>query len=74
MIGMLFSAMLSVKKETADQKLLVGRIAVFGLFVFLSIWECNSRYLLTFTPIMILVAADGWFMVVDKISEATGLL
>ena len=69
MIGMLFSALLSVKKEIADQNLLAGRIAVFGLFVFLSIWECNSRYLLTLTPIMILVAADGWYMVFDKILE-----
>lgn len=31
----------------------------FCIFLFLSIWECNSRYLVCFIPVMILTASDG---------------
>ncbi len=67
--GMLLSAVLSFQKKADEQKMLVGRIAVFGLFLFLSIWECNPRYLFTMMPIMILVAADGIFLLLDRMTE-----
>lgn len=66
-IGLLLSTALSFRQKVVEQNMLVGRIAVFGVFLFLSIWECNSRYLFTLTPIMILTAADGFFMLYDRI-------
>lgn len=66
LLGMLLSAILSLKREIIEQKLLVGRIAVFGLWLFLTIWECNSRYLFTMIPVIMLVAAEGFFMLFDK--------
>lgn len=36
-----------------------------GLFVFLLIWECNSRYVMSFLPILILLAANGVFTLKD---------
>ncbi len=61
MLGVLFSAIEGVrkKKSESNQMLLAGRIAIFGIFLFMLIWECNSRYLLVFTPILILLCADG---------------
>lgn len=72
LVGMLLSATLSIKKEMLEQQSLGGRIAVFGIFLFLSIWECNSRYLLTLMPIMILTAADGLFTAYNRISLLKG--
>lgn len=67
--GLVLSAVFSRKKAVSEQKMLAGRIAVFGLFLFLSIWECNSRYLFTMIPVMILAAADGIFTAADRISN-----
>lgn len=61
MLGLLFLSIESLKKKksTTNQILLAGRIAIFGIFNFMLIWECNSRYLLVFVPVMILLATDG---------------
>lgn len=60
-LGILFSAIGSLRKKKmpTNQKLLAGRISIFAIFFFMLIWECNSRYLLAFYPVMILLAADG---------------
>ena len=60
-LGILFSAIGSLRKKKmpTNQKLLAGRISIFAIFFFMLIWECNSRYLLAFCPVMILLAADG---------------
>lgn len=42
-----------VREETAVQ------LAVFGLFLFLMIWETRSRYLINFVPMFILLGLDG---------------
>lgn len=34
-------------------------LALFGLCIFLQMWETRSRYLLNFTPVMIALAADS---------------
>lgn len=60
-IGLLFSAVESIKKNKSEvnQKLLACRIAIFGIFAFMLLWECNSRYLLVFIPVLILLSVDG---------------
>lgn len=63
-IGMLLSAFYAIRKK--DYSLNMLRIALMGIFVFLSAWECNSRYLLTFTPILIILSADGIFQFLYK--------
>ena len=49
--------------------MLVLRIALFGIILFLSIWECNSRYLVAFIPVLIMTSADGIFMTREKIKN-----
>lgn len=34
-------------------------VALFGLCLFLMMWETRSRYLMNFTPVMLLLAAEG---------------
>ena len=60
-LGILFSAIESFKKKRTEenQTLLAGRIALFGILNFMLIWECNSRYILVFVPVLILLATDG---------------
>ena len=52
-----FSAFL--EKTERSSVFSVSRLTLLGIFLFLSIWECNSRYLVCFIPVMILTASDG---------------
>ena len=60
------SGIVSIKKKLKDQKAFVCRLAMFGLFVFLLVWECNARYLVAFIPIIILAASSGAFGLADN--------
>lgn len=42
-----------------DEHVLIPHLTAFGALAFFCFWECNSRYLVTFLPILILCAADG---------------
>lgn len=68
-VGILLSAILSFRQKPQEQKMLVGRIAIFGMAVFQMIWECNARYLYVFLPIIILTAADGFDLLRKKIHK-----
>ena len=59
-LGVFLSGWYAMRKD-GSQDLLVGRIAIVGYILFLSVWECRSRYLLTCLPILILVSWDGFF-------------
>ena len=62
LLGILFSAIAALRKKTAETSVFdVGRLTILGHTIFLLIWECNSRYLLSIVPVMLLVAAQGIF-------------
>ena len=44
------------KRETNSAAM--WRLALFGLFLFLSIWETKSRYVMHFVPVMMLITID----------------
>jgi len=44
------------KKETGS--VMMWKLALSGLFLFLSIWETKSRYVMQFVPVMMLVTVD----------------
>ena len=46
-----------IKKGTVNGTLLF-KIALYGLFLFLLIWETRARYVYGFTPLLLLIAAD----------------
>lgn len=47
----------STRKEISYS--LILRISIFGLFLFLLIWETRSRYLINYLPIMQIIAFEG---------------
>lgn len=55
---MLFSFIGGAMKKRCTPMFLI-RLAVFGLTLFLLIWETRSRYLVNFLPLFILMSADG---------------
>lgn len=46
-----------IKKETGSSAM--WKLALFGLFLFLSIWETKSRYVMHFIPVMMLITIDA---------------
>lgn len=46
-------------RAPAGDLLTVMQIAIFGLLLFLLVWESNSRYLLHLSPLIVLCAAHG---------------
>ena len=65
LVGMFLSARFAVKRKSdakaVDMPIFASSITMLGIALFQTIWECNSRYLVVFIPIMILLAADGFF-------------
>ncbi len=61
---MMISAIKGIIKSKIDFTVLL-KLIVFGIFIFLLIWEGRSRYLFNLTPIFILVSADGVFCITD---------
>ena len=57
-VMMILSGIKAVKTKSVDFALIL-RTAIFGMLVFLLIWETRPRYLLNFTPIFILLTTDG---------------
>ncbi len=51
--------LLSVCLRKMDLKLLIPQLCVFGLMVFLLLWEINSRYITTVVPCILVCAAGG---------------
>ena len=68
-VGILLSGIFAIRRTNEQHKMLVLRIALFGIILFLSIWECNSRYLVAFIPVLIMTSADGIFMTREKIKN-----
>ncbi len=60
-VGIILSGIMAVKNRQRQDVLLMGRIALLGLTFFEILWECNSRYLITFIPLLIIMALDGYF-------------
>ena len=50
--------------------MMIGRIAMIGIALFQILWECNSRYVITFLPMMILMALDGYFTCKQRLTQA----
>lgn len=54
--------LLTVRRRTADGRppaVLAAQVCIFGLWLFLLMWEVNSRYITNFLPLVYLCAAGG---------------
>lgn len=54
---MIVVSIFSIKKYNRNEVVL--RLSIFGLFIFLFIWETRSRYLINYLPIMQLISFIG---------------
>ncbi len=53
----MISLLIGIKKGIVNGTLLF-KLAIYGLFLFLLIWETRSRYVYGFTPLLLLIAVD----------------
>ena len=57
--GILLSVLCNFLRKGEVREVQAMQLAVFGLFLFLLIWETRSRYLVNFVPVFLLLGADG---------------
>lgn len=70
MIFMLFVPLFLRRHDFRNDAIMVSRITVFGLLMYLLLFEARSRYLISFLPIITLLAAYGFmlsYIVLDDI-------
>lgn len=60
LFGIFIEAIFSLKNNIQSQKFLILRYTILGVGIFLTFWECNSRYLFPFLPLLTLLSAKGW--------------
>lgn len=60
-MGLVCSGAIGAVRRAKPGTLTLGRIIVFGVMLFLSVWETKARYSLNVTPILLLLAvAELW--------------
>ena len=59
LMGVLLSVIRNFLEKGEGREAQAMQIALFGLFLFLLIWETRSRYLVNFVPVFILLSIDG---------------
>ena len=68
--GIVLSGLLALGHRGRQDPMMIGRIAMIGIALFQILWECNSRYVITFLPMMILMALDGYFTCKQRLTQA----
>ncbi|NLZ46866.1 MAG: phospholipid carrier-dependent glycosyltransferase [Clostridiales bacterium] len=58
-LALMFLSCLGGFQKKRVTKMALVRLIVFGIALFLLIWETRSRYLINYIPLMIIMAADG---------------
>ena len=70
LVGIFLSAFFAWReKRLAEDHLFVGRLTMLGICIFLTIWECNPRYLVLFLPLMMLLCAGGFIELRQRIRQ-----
>lgn len=59
LICIAISIIYTIKNSNEERVLSIAKLSIFGLLIFLLIWETRSRYMLNFIPIYILVFVSG---------------
>ena len=57
--GILLSLLRNFMEKGRTRKIQAMQLSVFGIFLFLLIWETRSRYLVNFVPVFILLGLDA---------------
>lgn len=70
----LISVLYSIKYGKEHDILNIGKLSMFGLLIFLLMWETRSRYMLNFIPIYILIMSNGINVSTKKMKPITKML
>lgn len=69
MLLMMCVSLFSCIKKPRFDYITLMHIITFGVFLFFLIWETRSRYIFNFTPIFIIIWADGIINILNKIKK-----
>ncbi len=72
LVFIMISVIYGFRKKEIDSAVM-WKLALFGLFLFLSIWETKSRYVMQFIPVMFLIVVD-MFVKIKRNLEASYIL
>lgn len=60
LLGIIVSIGYSIKNGRKEKAIIsISKLSIFGLLIFLLLWETRSRYMLNFIPIYILTWVSG---------------
>lgn len=71
LILLVLSGVQAIRSKTTDG-FFVPQLALLGLLAFLLLWETSGRYILNFTPLMAVCAAEGMPLLADRVTAAVG--
>lgn len=58
LVGLIAASLWEGRKNGDLDTTVAWKLAVFGLLCFLAVWESKSRYVMHFTPVLLLIAVD----------------
>lgn len=69
MLIMICVSLFSCVKKPRFDYITLMHIITFGVYLFFLIWETRSRYIFNFTPIFIIIWADGIINILNKLKK-----
>ena len=66
LIGMILAV---IYKQNTDSTVFISKQVLIFYIIFLTIWECNSRYIVNILPIIILISGYGWYNLLNKFKK-----
>ncbi len=66
LLALLAMSLYGVFKQGTDMRATVAPLCLFGLMLFLMIWEVNGRYILNFVPMIFISATGGCLSLPNK--------
>ncbi|MCI8597327.1 MAG: hypothetical protein HFJ10_02630 [Lachnospiraceae bacterium] len=67
--GILLSLLRNLLEKGSQREMIAFQLAVFGVFLFLLLWETRSRYLVNFVPVFILLGMDGLELTIRRLQR-----
>ncbi|WP_195932410.1 acyltransferase family protein [Turicibacter sanguinis] len=68
LIGIILSAIANIYKINAIT--ILSNITLFGVFLFLLIWETRSRYIVLYIPVLLLSMINGYYFLFNLINQS----
>lgn len=67
LVGVLLSGILNMKKNNNYVNLC--QLCLLGIFIFLTIWECNARYLINFLPFILIISSWSYYELFSNVKK-----